>query len=74
MPAAQFRPAMLSVYIFDSDYRTQAQHRTRNLRELVVHLMQHPTEMLHQVNLYVQKFEALQHGRYDIRYVRHTKG
>lgn len=58
MPGAHLRPAFLSVSVFDSDLGSQAQHLTRSVQELNIHLMQHLTEILRQVNLYVQTFRS----------------
>lgn len=60
---AQFKLAILSVDLFDSDYSIQDQQSTRTVRESGLYLMQQLTEILHEVNQYVQSIKILREWR-----------
>ena len=59
MPPVGRGPSFLSVYIHDTDYTEQTQHRMNAACRLDANLMQELTAILHDVNPYVHTFRSL---------------
>ena len=59
VPPAGRAPAFLSVYIHDTDYDAQTQHRTTANPQLDANVLRELTEMLHGINPYIQTFRSL---------------